>query len=134
MALYQVKEVCDCNKIPTANVSTRRTLIRKITESIDAAIEREEEYVTKHYLCSMFSFMEAQGENEDEENGRSNKMETDSSRIEQDVVNEADSQQNLSELQIGNMKMRDKMGKIKVKGGEKGKKSASRTRIYWHGP
>ncbi|CAM4328014.1 unnamed protein product [Leuciscus chuanchicus] len=65
---------------------------------------------------------EAQGENEDEENGGSNKIETDSSRIEQDVVNEADSQQNPSELQIGNVKMRDKMGKIKVKEGEIGKK------------
>ncbi|XDV12226.1 hypothetical protein PO909_000938 [Leuciscus waleckii] len=77
----------------------------------------------------MFSFMEAQGENEDEENGDSNKIETDSSRIEQDVVNEADSQQNPSELQIGNVKMRDKMGKIKVKEGALGHRVASQVTI-----
>lgn len=68
----QVKEVCDCNKISIENAPTKRAVIKRVTELIDAVIDSEDEDVAKHFLLSMLMFMEAQGEREDDENSGSN--------------------------------------------------------------
>lgn len=124
LRLDQVKEVCDCNKISLEDAPTQRVLIKRVTESIDAVIECEEEDVAKHFLLSMLTFMETQGEREDDENdGGSNKNATGISRAEKYTVNETDLQQSHLKLHTQNTEMRDKMVKIKGKEDEEQNRS-----------
>ncbi|KAK3505979.1 hypothetical protein QTP70_002191 [Hemibagrus guttatus] len=97
LRLDQVKEVCDGNKVPTGNVLTKRALIKKCTESIDAVIDNEEEEVAKRYMCSLLSFIEAQIEREKEENLGGHTHVTDLSQAENDVANELDLHQSYPE-------------------------------------
>ncbi|KAK3574501.1 hypothetical protein QTP86_008567 [Hemibagrus guttatus] len=116
LRLDQVKEVCDGNKVPTGNVPTKRALIKKCNESIDAVIDNEEEEVAKRYMCSLLSFMEAQIEREKEENVGGHKHVTDLSQAENDVANELDLHQSYPEGHTVNTVME----KIKRNEGEAG--------------
>ncbi|CAI5640554.1 unnamed protein product [Oreochromis niloticus] len=53
LQLDQLKEVCAEAKIPSGNVTTRRALIKLITESMDKVINDEEQDVALYYLKKM---------------------------------------------------------------------------------
>lgn len=67
LQLDELKEVCVRAKIAHGNVATRRAVIKTIMESMDNAIETEEDDVAKQYLDKLLKLIETL-ENMQEEN------------------------------------------------------------------
>lgn len=71
LQLDQLKGVCAEAKIPSGNVTTGRTLRKLITESMDKAINNEEQDVALYYLKKLLeSVNPATGSTRNTESGR----------------------------------------------------------------
>lgn len=109
LQLNQLKAVCDGAKITYGNASTRRTLIRLITDSVDNVINDEEDEVAKCYVGTMLKTVEQTRENagiitSEEGSGNTTQSSTEMSLTEK-----------YSQLQLNNQALHDEVQRLSEK-------------------
>lgn len=109
LQLNQLKAVCDGAKITYGNASTRRTLIRLITDSVDNVINKEEDEVAKCYVGTMLKTVEQTRENagiitSEEGSGNTTQSSTEMSLTEK-----------YSQLQLNNQALHDEVQRLSEK-------------------